>query len=460
MGGRRAHLGVWLTILALWIGAGGSVMRAADAPATPALSLCLQGVSLKNKSAAALFDALAGVDVGLPVRDARADDPDGNCLGKGPWSARLAAMAQPGAPDLYLLQNEDVAAAAASGAALDLSPFARVQNGLRSDLATLPQPLLPLAGSTLRGIPFSVDIGGFVYIKNTFRQLGLAPNPDWTWSDFLVTADKLKAYYNFFAVHNRFATGIGFNADQIEALVPFFWSNGGELLSDDGTQVLFDSTVNRDTAQWIAALFQRNSITLFDNARGIYGAFVGNQLGMVPGTLSQGLAGFSFRRRRIDTGWLPYPVAPSGQSVSPLTEAAVIVNDKTANPVAAVQVARWLFGDGQRFAGSFGPGFPVRTELLPVSATADQKAIMDMALKAAQTGRTAHAIMAASGEPTDPNSTLVANLAGLAHGTLPAWLFMERIDRALQQMAPKPGEAESSAATGDSAGAATAPASS
>ena len=83
-------------------------------------------------------------------------------------------------------------------------------------------------------IPFAPDVSIMFYNKAHFKEAGLNPEkgPE-TWSEFVDYAQKLTRDGRYGYTYNG-------GGGQMFTFVPYIWSNGGDLLSEDGKTCLLD----------------------------------------------------------------------------------------------------------------------------------------------------------------------------------------------------------------------------
>ena len=83
-------------------------------------------------------------------------------------------------------------------------------------------------------IPFAPDVSIMFYNKPHFKEAGLNPEkgPE-TWSEFVDYAQKLTRDGRYGYTYNG-------GGGQMFTFVPYIWSNGGDLLSEDGKTCLLD----------------------------------------------------------------------------------------------------------------------------------------------------------------------------------------------------------------------------
>ena len=104
-------------------------------------------------------------------------------------------------------------------------------------------------------IPFAPDVSFMFYNKEHFRQAGLDPEkgPE-TWSDLIEYSQKLTrdGHYGY-----TYAGG----GEQMFTFVPFTWSNGGDLLSEDGKTCLLDQPEAIEALQLYDDLTNKYKVT-------------------------------------------------------------------------------------------------------------------------------------------------------------------------------------------------------
>jgi multiple sugar transport system substrate-binding protein len=92
---------------------------------------------------------------------------------------------------------------------------------------------------TLYGLPIGFSTHAIYYNKDFFDKAGVPyPEEGWTWEDFRATAEKLTD-----AATNQFGCVLESAPDPYDWQA-YFWSNGGTLISEDGTQI--DSFMNSE----------------------------------------------------------------------------------------------------------------------------------------------------------------------------------------------------------------------
>jgi multiple sugar transport system substrate-binding protein len=181
--------------------------------------------------------------------------------GQSDYRKRLGIDFAAGTPaDVVLINYRRYAAYAAEGALEPLGPYLE-----RSSLITAAdfyeETLAPFRwNGTLTCIPQNLSSLVVYYNKNLFDAAGLPyPADDWTWEDFLRTAQALTLDTNNDGVREQH--GLGTEASFFR-LAPFIWQNGGELVDDPlaPTALALDTPAAREAAQWFIDLQLKHQV--------------------------------------------------------------------------------------------------------------------------------------------------------------------------------------------------------
>jgi len=90
------------------------------------------------------------------------------------------------------------------------------------------------------GVPFCISSTVFFYNENVFKKSELDPDkPPSTWEEMVEFGKKLTKDTDRDGKIDRYA--VMFWMDGLYGIAPFFWANGGKLLSDDGKKVILTS---------------------------------------------------------------------------------------------------------------------------------------------------------------------------------------------------------------------------
>lgn len=168
---------------------------------------------------------------------------------QGDYRTRLSADFAAGTPaNVVLINYRRYAGFAQKGVLEPLQPYLDKSTLLKAGdfYAEAMQPYL--WRQQLMCIPQNLSSLVVYYNKNLFDAAGLPyPQPDWTWADFLSTAQALNNPAN-----DQY--GLGLEPSLIR-VAPFIWQNGGELVANPiAIRLLVDSPEAREAIQWFVDL--------------------------------------------------------------------------------------------------------------------------------------------------------------------------------------------------------------
>jgi len=168
----------------------------------------------------------------------------------------LTASAGDALPDVFQLDDVDVPALADRGGALDLAPYL---SRVGVDLGRYNPEVLAIfrRGAALHGLPRGYTPLMVVYNRDLLDRAAIAyPTDDWTWDDFLRTAQLL----------TRDRDGDG-RIDQWGAAfdrrpsfwLPWIWAGGGDVLCPDGRRAsgCLDAPATVAAIRWYADWVRR-----------------------------------------------------------------------------------------------------------------------------------------------------------------------------------------------------------
>ena len=158
----------------------------------------------------------------------------------------LAQIAAGDPPDVFVSGDVFVAPFIKDGVAADLTPFFEADPDLKEE------DFYPSVIDYFRGpdghvymLPDAVDVQRIYYNKDLFDAAGVAyPSEGWTTDDFKQTAAALTKGEGPDKIY-------GFFADSWWAVwLPYVWMNGGDLLSEDGTQCTLTEPEAVEALEW------------------------------------------------------------------------------------------------------------------------------------------------------------------------------------------------------------------
>jgi multiple sugar transport system substrate-binding protein len=168
---------------------------------------------------------------------------------QGDYRQRLSADVAAGAPaNVVLINYRRYAGFAQKGVLEPLQPYLYQSSLIKADdfYAEAMQPYI--WQQQLVCIPQNLSSLVVYYNKDLFDAANVPyPAADWTWVDFLRTAQALTKPEN-----DQY--GVGLEPSIIRA-APFVWQNGGELVASPvALRLLFDSPEAREAVQWFVDL--------------------------------------------------------------------------------------------------------------------------------------------------------------------------------------------------------------
>jgi multiple sugar transport system substrate-binding protein len=163
--------------------------------------------------------------------------------GQSDYRKRLAADIAAGNPaDVVLINYRRYAAFANAGALEPLGAYME-KSKLIKESDFYPEAINPYKWkSQLMCIPQNISSLMIYYNKDIFDQAGVSyPAPDWTWDDFLSTAQALTKDLDKDGTTDQF--GIGIEASLIR-IAPFVWQAGGDIVDDESnpTTLMLDTS--------------------------------------------------------------------------------------------------------------------------------------------------------------------------------------------------------------------------
>jgi multiple sugar transport system substrate-binding protein len=135
-------------------------------------------------------------------------------------------------------------------------------------------------GDRTIGFPAVVDNISLLYNETVFDEAGVAyPTSDWTWDDFRAAADQLTdPATNTYG----YAYSVSGSEETTWQLWPHLWQNGGEILSEDGTEAAFDSDAGVDALTLLRDMAVDDESVYLDQTDTKFGPlFASDKVGMI-----------------------------------------------------------------------------------------------------------------------------------------------------------------------------------
>jgi multiple sugar transport system substrate-binding protein len=152
-------------------------------------------------------------------------------------------------PDVAFVDASAVVDFASRNALVDLDPY--IAQSAAIDVEDYVDAFLASAlwEGKVYGLPFDGESTGLFYRTDMFEAAGVAAPPT-TWEEFEAAAQALT---NTEADPKTYGTII-FAPEAAYYWYPWLWQNGGELLSADGQEVLFNSDAGKEAAEFYVRL--------------------------------------------------------------------------------------------------------------------------------------------------------------------------------------------------------------
>jgi len=272
-----------------------------------------------------------------------------------------SAIAAGSAPDIAYIYGSYAANIAASGKTVNLAGQIHQPGFNWNDFYPASQQVVSPGGKVI-GFPALIDNLSVIYNKKLFAAAGVPPpSPDWTWDEFRAVAKKMtNPAKHIFGVN--YPTG-GDLLDTSWRFFPGLWQRGGQILSSDNKQALFNSPAGvANLTLWQQMATVDHSVYLDPTASNAEPLFTSGHLAMfvsgpweVP-TLNQA---------HVDWGDVPLPaVSTSHQTVSG-PDNWVIFNNGSTRTNTAIEYMKWLTAPPQELKWDLASGsLPIRPSML------------------------------------------------------------------------------------------------
>jgi multiple sugar transport system substrate-binding protein len=211
-------------------------------------------------------------------------------------------------------------------------------------------------GEKIFGFPWILDTRVLFYNKDLMKKAGLDPdNPPKSWDELLNYCE---------AVNQLKPDGYGFGANSAERhrlykkFLPFFWANGGKILSDDQTESEINSREGVQALEFYKKLTQNGMI---DTQAMLDEAFKHDKIGFV---ISGGWLLNDLRKNypKLNFGvcLMPKPQSDRGMPASFAGGEFLVINKKTKNPQEALRLIKFLIQTDNclKVCKAIGSGFP------------------------------------------------------------------------------------------------------
>lgn len=248
----------------------------------------------------------------------------------------LVGMSSGTAPDVFMAWN--FPAYAPSGGMEPLGPYVEKD---KLDLSIYHDVILKYMGyqDVMYGLPTVYSTRAIYYNKKLFDDAKLPyPQEGWTWKQFQDTVTKLTkpGQYGFIST-----------PDDLFTMQGYFWSNGGDLVSDEGrtTQGVLNSEQNVKTVQFLKELYNAsskiNSSGKFSTNNGLE-SFQTGQIAMFDNGMWP--IGDIVKEGKIDLGVVTHPVPEGGTLKGIVHTSGYSMSKSSEHKDAAWELIKFMSG--------------------------------------------------------------------------------------------------------------------
>jgi len=276
-------------------------------------------------------------------------------------------------PDTAFVDQSAVVDFASRNALLDLGPYVEKSLAVKRDDYVGAFLEAVLWEDKMYGLPYDGETTGLFYRKDLFEAAGIAEPPK-TW-------EALEAAAQALTTEDQYGY-IMFAPEAAYYWYPYLWQNGGELLSEDGATILFNSDAGKAAAEFYVGLAQYSPPD-FLNSNSYDGrvAFATGQVAMyVAGAWFASVLQDEYPE--INDLWDAAPLPEKERCATTIAGDSLVIPAQSQNPDAAWKwieflsapqnMARWTLGTPE------APGslLPPRKSLLEDPAVFDLNPIL------------------------------------------------------------------------------------
>ncbi len=265
------------------------------------------------------------------------------------------------APDVAYIYGSYAANIAQSGKTVNLANRINEPGFNWNDFYPASKQIVSPGGKVI-GFPALIDNLSVIYNKKLFAAAGVPdPSPSWSWDDFRNAAKKLTN-----SAQHIYGVNYPIGGDLLDTSWRFFpglWQRGGQILSSNGKQALFNSQAGvANLTLWQQMATVDHSVYLDPTASKAEPLFTSGHLAMfvsgpweVP-TLNQA---------KVDWADVQLPAVNGNHQTVSGPDNWVVFNNGTARVNAAVTFLKWLTAPQQELTWMMGSGsLPIRPSIL------------------------------------------------------------------------------------------------
>lgn len=258
----------------------------------------------------------------------------------------LTEIAGGQAPDIYQVGDGDVSTFQGKGALEDLTPYIEKTKDFNTD--DFLKNILDVGkiNGKYYTLPKDYSTLGVYYNKDMFDKAGIAyPTDDWTWDDFTEAARKLTIKDG----DSYSQWGVKLPGAEIRPVLPFVYSYGGDVISEDGKKVegYMNSDGTKQGVELFNTLFNKDGIapsTADSDSFNGADLFISNKVAMyITGIWPSS----NYVDAKMNFGIVKLPKGPAGQ-FSTIYYSGYGIYSQSKNKDAAWDYLNYLSTEGQQ----------------------------------------------------------------------------------------------------------------
>src|SRR5262249_23373972 len=271
------------------------------------------------------------------------------------------AIAAGTAPDVAYIYGSYAANIAQSGKTVNLANQINGPGFNWNDFYPASKQIISPGGKVI-GFPALIDNLSVIYNKKLFAAAGVPnPSPNWTWDEFRATPKKLTN-----SAKHIYGVNYPIGGDLLDTSWRFFpglWQRGGQILSSDDKQALFNSAAGiANLTLWQQMATVDHSVYLDPTASKAEPLFTSGHLAMF---VSGPWEVPTLNEAKVDWADVQLPAVTTNHQTVSRPDNWVIFYNGTARVNASITFLKWLTAPQQELTWMMGSGsLPIRPSIL------------------------------------------------------------------------------------------------
>jgi multiple sugar transport system substrate-binding protein len=273
----------------------------------------------------------------------------------------MTAIAAGTYPDIAYIYGSYAANIAQSGKTVNLASRVSEPGFNWNDFYPASKQIVSPGGKVI-GFPALIDNLSVIYNKKLFDAAGVPyPSPDWTWDDFRTVAKELTN-----PAQHVYGVNYPIGGDLLDTSWRFFpglWQRGGQILSPDLKQALFNSQAGVDNLTlWQQMATVDKSVYLDPTAAKAEPLFTSGHLAMF---VSGPWEVPTLNEAKVDWADVQLPAVNGNHQTVSGPDNWVIFDHGAARVNASIEFLEWLTAPEQELVWMLGSGsLPIRPSIL------------------------------------------------------------------------------------------------